>query len=128
MVRPLGMVPLPGPDVTRYALEGIASTIVPGFSPRLPCCWLAASQSGQRSGGIAHERKWRALMGRIDHHRPQYPDLFGQFKKSYHLEMVMDRVRTEAVFEALLRSLSPQAIFCELGCGTALFSTYAAAR
>src|SRR5947209_3164586 len=67
-------------------------------------------------------------MGRISHHRPQFPDLFGQFKKSYHLEMVMDHARIDAAFEALRRSLDTGAVFCELGCGTAIFSTYAAAR
>lgn len=67
-------------------------------------------------------------MGRIGHHRPQYPDLFGQFKKSYHLEMVMDRGRTDAVFAALRRTLQADTVFCELGCGTALFSIFAASR
>jgi len=67
-------------------------------------------------------------MGRIDHHRPQYPEPKGQFKKSYHLEMVADRQRTGAILRALRLTLSqsPDSVFCELGCGTGIFSIYAA--
>src|SRR5882724_2933189 len=65
-------------------------------------------------------------MSRIDHHQPHYPDQVGQFKKSYHLEMVADRSRTSAVFRALRHVLHPESVFCELGCGTGIFSTFAA--
>jgi predicted RNA methylase len=67
-------------------------------------------------------------MSRIDHHRPQFPDASGFFKKSYHLEMVTDPIRTDAVFRALRRALRPSDVFCELGCGTGIFSIYAAER
>jgi len=67
-------------------------------------------------------------MSRIDHHRPQFPDASGFFKKSYHLEMVTDPIRTDAVFRALRRALRPGDLFCELGCGTGIFSIYAAER
>ena len=67
-------------------------------------------------------------MSRIDHHHPRYPDLFGQFRKSYHLEMVSDKQRTSAILRALRRALNPETVFCELGCGTGIFSIYAASR
>jgi predicted RNA methylase len=67
------------------------------------------------------------MTSRIDHHRPQYPDQFGQFKKSYHLEMISDKSRTEAITTALQQALlDPDAVFCELGCGTGLFTIQAA--
>lgn len=65
-------------------------------------------------------------MSRIDHHRPQFPDGSGFFKKSYHLEMITDSCRTDAVFRALRQTLRPADVFCELGCGTAIFSLFAA--
>ncbi len=64
-------------------------------------------------------------MSRIDHHQPRSPDL-GQFKKSYHLEMVADRSRTSSIFRALQRVLAPDTVFCELGCGSGIFSLFAA--
>lgn len=67
------------------------------------------------------------MTSRIEHHRPQYPDLFGQFKKSYHLELISDKARTEAIAMALQQALlDPEAVFCELGCGTGLFTIQAA--
>lgn len=65
-------------------------------------------------------------MSRIDHHQPHYPDQLGQFKKSYHLEMVADRSRTSAIFRALNQVLRPETLFCELGCGSGIFSIFAA--
>jgi predicted RNA methylase len=67
-----------------------------------------------------------ADVSRIDHHRPQFPDASGFFKKSYHLEMVTDPIRTDAVFRALRRAIRPTDVFCELGCGTGIFSIFAA--
>jgi len=67
-------------------------------------------------------------MSRIDHHRPRYSELHGQFRRSYHLEMISDRTRTRSIFHALRRALAPGMVFCELGCGTGIFSTYAAER
>lgn len=63
---------------------------------------------------------------RIEHHRPQYPDQFGQFRRAYHLEMIADRSRTEAIYTALEQSLRRDSVFCELGCGTGLFTLFAA--
>jgi predicted RNA methylase len=63
---------------------------------------------------------------RIEHHRPQYPDQFGQFRRAYHLEMVADRARTEAIYSALQRCLRADMVFCELGCGSGIFSVFAA--
>lgn len=65
-------------------------------------------------------------MSRIDHHQPHYPEQLGQFKKSYHLEMVADRSRTSAIFRALGQVLHPDTLFCELGCGSGIFSIFAA--
>lgn len=65
-------------------------------------------------------------MSRIDHHRPHYPEQLGQFKKSYHLEMVADRARTSAIFRTLRQVLRPETLFCELGCGSGIFSIFAA--
>lgn len=64
-------------------------------------------------------------MSRIDHHQPHYPEL-GRFKKSYHLEMVADRSRTSAIYRAVQRVLNPETVFCELGCGSGIFSLFAA--
>ena len=68
------------------------------------------------------------MTDRVDHHRPQFPDLIGQFKHSYHLELISDRIRTAAMFHALDQSLDESSVFCELGCGTGIFSIYAAQR
>jgi len=65
-------------------------------------------------------------MSRIDHHQPHYPEQLGQFKKSYHLEMVADQSRTSAIFRALHQVLRPDTLFCELGCGSGIFSIFAA--
>jgi len=65
-------------------------------------------------------------MSRIDHHQPHYSGNLGQFKKSYHLEMVADRSRTSAIFRALRQVLQPETVFCELGCGSGIFSIFAA--
>src|SRR4051812_27250434 len=65
-------------------------------------------------------------MSRIDHHRPHYPDQLGQFNKSYHLEMVADRSRTSAIFRSLSQVLHSETVFCDLGCGSGIFSIFAA--
>lgn len=67
-------------------------------------------------------------MSRIAHHRPAYPDDSGMFRTSYHYEMVSDALRTGAIFEALKQTLRPDQVFCELGCGTGIFSLFAAGR
>jgi len=65
-------------------------------------------------------------MARDAHHRPEYADPVGQLKKTYHLEMVSDRQRTGAILRALRHALNPDTVFCELGCGTGVFSLFAA--
>ncbi len=65
-------------------------------------------------------------MTRTGHHLPAYPDLAGELKKSYHLEMIADRSRVDAVSAALRRTLKPEHIFCEAGCGTGIFAIEAA--
>jgi predicted RNA methylase len=66
-------------------------------------------------------------MTRIHHHRPRYSEQLGQFQQSYHLEMVADQARTAPIFQALRQVLTPETRFCELGCGTGIFSIFAAA-
>lgn len=63
---------------------------------------------------------------RIEHHRPHYPDPAGHFRKAYHLEMIADHSRTQAIYDALQQTLKPEMTFCELGCGTGIFSIIAA--
>ena len=65
-------------------------------------------------------------MSRIAHHQPAYEDLRGQFRKSYHLEMVLDQARTDLIQNSLQETLQAEHIFCELGCGTGIFSIEAA--
>lgn len=52
--------------------------------------------------------------------------LLGQFHPSYHLEMVADRARTSVIFAALEQTVRQGTRFCELGCGTGIFSIFAA--
>jgi predicted RNA methylase len=63
---------------------------------------------------------------RIEHHRPQYLDEHGHFRKAYHLEMIADHARTEAIRKAIQQVIRPDTVFCELGCGSGLFSLFAA--
>lgn len=65
-------------------------------------------------------------MSRVAHHQPAYADLHGQFLKSYHLEMVADQARVAAIRAALGQTLSPEQTFCEVGCGTGIFTIEAA--
>lgn len=66
-------------------------------------------------------------MTRSFHHNPRYAT--GSFGLSYHLEMLSDieRVdRCKRAIEAALQAIGPEAVFCELGCGTGIFSIFAA--
>jgi predicted RNA methylase len=67
-------------------------------------------------------------LSRAGHHQPQYADVLGQFAETYHLEMLLDLERTTPIFRALDKVIKPETVFCELGCGTGLFSIYAAAK
>ena len=66
-------------------------------------------------------------MTRSSHHNPRYAS--GSFGISYHLEMLSDveRVdRCKRAIESALQEIGPDAVFCELGCGTGFFSIFAA--
>lgn len=67
-------------------------------------------------------------MSRVAHHQPAYDDLHGQFRRSYHLEMVTDAARVGAILRALEQTLRPDHVFCELGCGSGIFAIEAAKR
>lgn len=67
-------------------------------------------------------------MSRVIHHQPAYPDLHGQFRRSYHLEMLADQARVGAILRALDETLRPDHVFCEVGCGSAIFAIEAAKR
>lgn len=67
-------------------------------------------------------------MSRVAHHSPAYADLRGQLQRSYHLEMVSDRERMGAVRAALDAVLGPGDVFCEVGCGSGVFTIEAARR
>ncbi|MBF0275987.1 MAG: methyltransferase domain-containing protein [Nitrospinae bacterium] len=67
-------------------------------------------------------------MSRTIHHTPNYINGDGNFNLSYHLEMVSDYERTKKAKDAIDFHIKPDSIFCELGCGTGIFSIYAAKR
>lgn len=63
-------------------------------------------------------------MGRAEHQTPKYGD--GAFGLPYHMEMLSDPERVRACKNAILQTVKPESVFCELGCGTGVFSIYAA--
>lgn len=65
-------------------------------------------------------------MGRTKYNRPDYKDGVGGFDPSYHYEMVSDQERVGQIKKALACTLTPDMTFCELGCGTGIFSLHAA--
>ncbi|QMU63985.1 MAG: methyltransferase domain-containing protein [Flavobacteriaceae bacterium] len=65
-------------------------------------------------------------MTRTNHHDPNYQN--GDFDLSYHLEMISDPERVSKSKAAIDASIFPDAVFCELGCGTGIFSIYAAKK
>ncbi|MDP8240665.1 MAG: methyltransferase domain-containing protein [Candidatus Hatepunaea meridiana] len=68
-------------------------------------------------------------MSRTEHHTPKYNnDGNGKFNLSYHLEMVGDSERVGRVKQAIDYYIKPDSVFCELGCGTGIFSIYAAKK
>lgn len=67
-------------------------------------------------------------MSRVAHHQPAYPDLHGQFRRSYHLELVADDARVGSILRALEETVHPDDVFCEIGCGSGVFAIEAAKR
>ena len=65
---------------------------------------------------------------RTTHHTPHYEEnkSKGNFDLSYHLEMLSDRERVEQFKKGIDKVVDKDTIFCELGCGTGVFSIYAA--
>lgn len=66
-------------------------------------------------------------MTRARHHNPRYAS--GSFQLSYHLEMISDRERVDRGKEAIraaANDVGQAATFLELGCGTGVFSIFAA--
>ena len=64
-------------------------------------------------------------MSRTNHHNPKSDNSFGL---DYHLEMVSDQERVGQIRAAIDAHANPNHIFCELGCGTGIFSIYAAKK
>ncbi len=68
-------------------------------------------------------------MTRIKHHAPHYEgEGIGNFNLSYHLEMVSDSERVKQFKRAIDAAVNENTIFCELGCGTGIFSLFAARK
>ena len=65
-------------------------------------------------------------MSRTEYNRPCYNNGVGGFDLAYHYEMVSDQERVSRIKDALDTILTPNMTFCELGCGTGIFSLYAA--
>ena len=64
-------------------------------------------------------------MSRTNHHDPRYDN---SFDLSYHVEMVADHERVGQIKAAIDFYANSEHIFCELGCGTGIFSIYAARK
>lgn len=68
-------------------------------------------------------------MTRISHHNPKYKNQSkGNFNLSYHLEMVSDSERVSLFKKGIDKAVNAKTVFCELGCGTGIFSIYAAKK
>jgi len=67
-------------------------------------------------------------LSRTTHHEPDYDAIKskGNFKLSYHLEMVSDSERVTQFKKAIDKVVNSDTIFCELGCGSGIFSIHAA--
>ncbi len=65
---------------------------------------------------------------REQHHSPDYASGTGNFRHSYHLEMVLDITRVEKIKEAIDYYRSNTRRFLELGSGSGLFLKYASPR
>jgi predicted RNA methylase len=67
-------------------------------------------------------------MGRLRHHSPKYKPTTGAFSAGYHLEMVADSRRVGTFCQAIERASNEHGTFLELGCGSGVFSKYAATK
>lgn len=68
-------------------------------------------------------------MTRTKHHNPHYGNHGkGNFDLAYHLEMVSDVERVNQFKKGIDKEVNRNTIFCELGCGTGIFSIYAAQK
>jgi predicted RNA methylase len=68
-------------------------------------------------------------MTRTKHHSPHYEhNGKGNFDEAYHLEMVSDLERVRLFKKGIDKLVNEDTVFCELGCGTGIFSIYAAQR
>jgi len=68
-------------------------------------------------------------MSRTKHHSPNYHNSQkGNFDLAYHLEMVSDSERVNQFKKGIDAAINRNSIFCELGCGTGIFSIYAAQK
>jgi type I protein arginine methyltransferase len=68
-------------------------------------------------------------MSRTKHHNPDYNNQEkGNFDLAYHLEMVSDYERVGQFKKGIDKVINQDSIFCELGCGTGIFSIYAAQK
>ena len=65
-------------------------------------------------------------MSRTGHHTPVAGK--GNFSLAYHLEMLADRERVTQFKRGIDAVVTEDTVFCELGCGTGVFSIYAAQR
>ena len=65
---------------------------------------------------------------RTAHHNPSELEFQGRLRQSYHLEMVRDRQRVNAIRSAIDVVADRSANFLELGCGSGLFTKYAAGK
>lgn len=66
-------------------------------------------------------------MTRTTHHTPDYSKTIkGNFDLAYHLEMLSDRERVDQFKKGIDKVVKSDTIFCEVGCGTGVFSIYAA--
>jgi len=68
-------------------------------------------------------------MSRTKHHAPMYENnLKGNFDLAYHLEMVSDNERVSQFKKGIDSIVDQNTVFCELGCGTGIFTIYAAQK
>lgn len=67
-------------------------------------------------------------MSRLRHQTPTYSDSMGKFGLAYHMEMVIDSERVNLCKSGIERTLESHHVFCELGCGTGIFTIHAAKR
>jgi predicted RNA methylase len=68
-------------------------------------------------------------MTRNQHHSPHYEHGDkGNFDMAYHLEMISDHERSGLLQKGIDKLVNEDMIFCDLGCGTGVFSIHAARK